>query len=185
MGREPCVDAGDVKGVATLGQQPQIIVLSELGEANGAVGAVNQALPSPVLAHGDGSYDGLLQPHRVDIPNEVRSRNAVAVGLGVTLLEAVLSNGRSGAPPSVAELDDDGVVANQEEAGGEHGYEDDDNGGDGRAMVCSKRRGRRRGRRRGLGEGDTWEFEKMTAGILGDVLLLWKEEVVKKSNGHG
>lgn len=181
MGREPCVDAGDVKGVATLGQQPQIIVLSELGEANGAVGAVNQALPSPVLAHGDGSYDGLLQPHRVDIPDEVRSRNAVAVGLGVTLLEAVLSNGRSGAPPSVAELDDDGVVANQEEAGGEHGYEDDDNGGDGRAMVCSKRRGRRRG----LGEGDTWEFEKMTAGILGDVLLLWKEEVVKKSNGHG
>lgn len=46
-------------------------------------------------------------------------------------------------------------------------------------------RGRRRRRRRGLGEGDTWEFEKMTAGILGDVLLLWKEEVVKKSNGHG
>lgn len=178
MGREPCIDAGDVKGVATHGQQPQIIVLSELGEANGAVGAVDQALPSPVLAHGDGSYDGLLQPHRVDIPDEVRRRNAVVVGLGAKLLEAVLGIGRSGAPPPGAELDDDGVVAHEEEAAGEHGYEDDDNGGDGRAK-------RRWWRRRGLGGGDTWEFEKMTAGILGDVLLLWKGEVVKKSNGHG
>lgn len=183
MGREPCIDAGDVKGVATLGQQPQIIVLSELGEANGAVGAVNQAFPSPVLAHGDGSYDGLLQPHRVDIPDEVRRRNAVVVGLGVPLLEAVLGNTGSGAPPSGAELDDDGVVAHEEEAAGEHGYEDDDNGGDGRAMVCERSWWRRR--RRGLGEGDTWEFGKMTAGIVGDVLLFWEEEVVKKSSGHG
>lgn len=135
MRLQPSVDASDVECMATLGEQSKALVLPELAEAHGAVGAVDQSIASPVLAHRDLIDQGLVEPvRRGDMPW------LVAAGLTKAILEltAVHTTAVAVEPPAegveaAAVLGDDGVVGDEEESTGEDADDGDHEGGEGRA----------------------------------------------------
>lgn len=142
---QPGIDALDVEGMATLGEQAKCLVLPELAEAHRAVGAVDQSIASPVLAHRNLIDQGLVEPaRRGDVPC------LVAAGLAKAVLELAVVRTVAAEPPAegveaAAVLGDDGVVADEEEGAGEDADDGDHEGGEGRAgaVVGDLQGGRR------------------------------------------
>lgn len=151
---EPRVDAGQVEGVAALGEQAEALAVPELAEAHGAVRAVNhEPVAALVLAHGDLVDQRLVHPvRRRQVP-----RILLASG-GIGAVAAARAGAGAGAEepgPEGAEgaavLGDDGVVADEEEGAGEHPDDGDDEGREGGAggVVVAAGPGDVEGRRRG------------------------------------
>lgn len=144
MGFQPSIDARDMEGMITLGEQAKALFLPELAEANRAVGAVDQPFASSVLAHSNLVDQGLIEPvRRGEVPR------LVAAGLAEAILElAVVHIGALEPPPEgvagAAILGDDGVVADEEEGACEDADDGDHEGGEGRAgAVVGELQGRR------------------------------------------
>jgi hypothetical protein len=123
VGLEPGVDAGGVEGVAALGQPAEAFVLLELGEADGAIGAVDGTLAFSVLADGDGADDGLVQafvycdpPVVVELGGDMGDGG----GLGTGAAAAAVAT-----DPGEYEYDDD-VDEDHEGSAKDGGEEDDD-----------------------------------------------------------
>lgn len=122
-----------MESMITLGEQAKALILPELAEAHRAVGAVDQPVASPVLAHRNLVDQGLIEPvRRGEVPR------LVAAGLAEAALELVVAHiGALDPPPEGVEgtaiLGDDGVVADEEEGACEDANDGDHEGGEGRA----------------------------------------------------
>lgn len=58
-----------MKSVVTLWQKPETFVFLKLAQANGTIGAFNQAFIFSVFADGDGGNDCLLETGGADVPD--------------------------------------------------------------------------------------------------------------------
>jgi len=70
--------------MVALWQESQGLFLLEFVQTHRTLGSFNQTFVSFVLAHCDGVYDGLLQPHRGNEPHGV---------VNLVLVEKLLSGG--------------------------------------------------------------------------------------------
>ena len=147
VGGEPRVDAGDVEGVAALGEQSERLIFLKLAEADGAVGPLDEAVAALVFHDRDRADHRLLQPDRADVPDGVVNNHIFFIDkIAAAVFFFGIAPRRRVGVGGVEFVD--GVAGEEEEGGGE----DDEGGGEGvgeRGFVWSDE-GRRRRRRWGL-----------------------------------
>lgn len=133
MRPEPRVDAGEVEGVTTLGEELDGLSVSELAKADGAVSPVDEPVVGLVDSGRDGLDDRVVEANGPDVPHVVRHvvvvPQIVGVGIerrrGVMLVEGGQLLGLLAAAAAAAEKaveEEDEKEGEGEEGSG--GYED-------------------------------------------------------------